>query len=171
MIAIAWVTKFGKRSFCWGDTRHLVIFVDFQGPRSKIPCFCGQNAMSEFSPISVKTTCFRQGTKRPFSKTTVSTTLTRRLWRSQRRKSSSVPEGGANFPAAIFLAGKGPNLAGIAVRAAGKLANNFPAASKFAQKLFQQEISDSHSLLELSEMFRKRQKARKSRVQEVIRVR
>ena len=52
-----------------------VIFVDFQGPRSKIPCFCGQNAISEFSPIFVKTTCFREGTKRPFSKTTVSTTL------------------------------------------------------------------------------------------------
>ena len=52
-----------------------VIFVDFRGARSKIPCFCGQNAISEFSPIFVKTTCFRQGTKRPFSKTTVSTTL------------------------------------------------------------------------------------------------
>ena len=52
-----------------------VIFVDFRGPRSKIPCFCGQNAISEVSPIFVKTTCFRQGTKRPFSKTTVSTTL------------------------------------------------------------------------------------------------
>ena len=52
-----------------------VIFVDFRGPRSKIPCFYGQNAISEFSPIFVKTTSFRQGTKRPFSKTTVSTTL------------------------------------------------------------------------------------------------
>ena len=29
--------------------------------------------------------------------------------------------------------------------------NNFPAASKFAGKLFQQGISDSHSLLEFSE--------------------
>ena len=34
----------------------------------------------------------------------------RRLWRSRRRKSSSVPEGMANFPAAILLAGKCPNL-------------------------------------------------------------
>ena len=34
----------------------------------------------------------------------------RGLWRSQRRKSRSVPEGGVNFPAAIFLAGKCPNL-------------------------------------------------------------
>ena len=54
-----------------------VIFVDFRGPRSKIPCFSGQNAIYECSPIFVKTTCFRQGTKRPFSKTTVSTTLTK----------------------------------------------------------------------------------------------
>ena len=28
---------------------------------------------------------------------------------------------------------------------------NFPAASKFAGKLFQQRISDSHSLLEFSD--------------------
>ena len=56
-----------------------VIFVDFRGPRSKIPCFCGRNAISEFSPIFVKTTCFRQGTKRPFFKTTVSTTLIKDL--------------------------------------------------------------------------------------------
>ena len=34
----------------------------------------------------------------------------RRLWRSRRRKSSSVPEGAAYFPAAVFLAGKCPNL-------------------------------------------------------------
>ena len=54
-----------------------VIFVDFRGLRNKNPCFCGQNAISEISPIFVKTTCFRQGTKRPFSKTTVSTTLRR----------------------------------------------------------------------------------------------
>ena len=62
----------------------------------------------------------------------------RRLWRSRRRKSSSVPEGGADFPAAIFLAGKCPTLAGIAFRSVGKSGNNFPAASKFAGKLFQQ---------------------------------
>ena len=45
-----------------------VIFVDFQGLRGKIPCFRGYNATSELSPIFVKTTCFRQGTKRPFLK-------------------------------------------------------------------------------------------------------
>ena len=42
-------------------------------------------------------------------------------------------------------------LAGIAFRAAGKSVRNFPAASKFARILFQQGISDSHSLLEFSE--------------------
>ena len=30
----------------------------------------------------------------------------KRLWRSRRRKSSSVPEGATSFPAAVFLAGK-----------------------------------------------------------------
>ena len=46
--------------------------------------------------------------------------------------------------------------AGIAFRAAGKSVRNFgfnfPAASKFARKLFQQGISGSHSLLESSEL-------------------
>ena len=42
-------------------------------------------------------------------------------------------------------------LAGIASRAAGKLVNNFPGASKFTRKLFQLRISDSHNLLEFSE--------------------
>ena len=40
-------------------------------------------------------------------------------------------------------------LAGIAFRAARKSVRTFPAASKFARKLFQQGISDSHSLLVL----------------------
>ena len=39
-------------------------------------------------------------------------------------------------------------LTGVVFRAAGKSVNNFPAASKFAGKLFQQGISKSHSLLE-----------------------
>ena len=69
-----------------------VIFVDFRGPRSKIPCFGGQNAISVFSPIFVKTTCFRQGTKRPFSKTTVSTTLIQTLSGDSPETSRTVPE-------------------------------------------------------------------------------
>ena len=44
----------------------------------------------------------------------------RRLRQSWRRKSRSVPEGHADFRAAIFLAGKCPTLAGITSRAARK---------------------------------------------------
>ena len=53
---------------------------------------------------------FRQGWSEKLSKAVA----------SRRRKSRSVPEGGADFPAAIFLAGKCPNLSGIACRAARK---------------------------------------------------
>ena len=54
----------------------------------------------------------------------------RRPWRPQRRKSRSVPEGRADFPAAIFLAGKCTNLGrASAFRTAGELVKNFPAAS------------------------------------------
>ena len=76
----------------------------------------------------------------------------RRLWRSQRRKSRSVPEGGADFPAAIFLAGKCPNLGRdrLAFRAAGKSVRSFQAVLKSAGKLSEQRNSDSHSLLEFS---------------------
>ena len=73
------------------------------------------------------------------------------LWRSQKKKSRSVPEGRADFPAAIFLAGKCPTLAGIALRAAGTSVKNFPASSKIAGKLLQQGILDGHSLLEFSD--------------------
>ena len=68
---------------------------------------------------------------------------------SRMTKSSSVPEGGADFPAA----GQCPTLAGIVFRAAGKSGNDFPAASTFAGKPFQQGNSDSHSLLEFSEIW------------------
>ena len=78
-------------------------------------------------------------------------THSRRLWRSQGRKSRSVPEGGADFPAAIFLAEKSPNLGRNRIRAAGKSVKSFPAAPKFASKLFHQRVSDSHSLLEFSD--------------------
>ena len=57
--------------FCWGDTRHFRHFRRFPGPRSKILCFCGQNAISKFSPISSKPPVFGRGQndrfpKRPF---------------------------------------------------------------------------------------------------------
>ena len=62
------------------------------------------------------------------------------------------PEGGADFPAGPFsVPENAQTLAGVAFCAAGKSGNNFPAASRFAGKLFQQRISDSHSLLEFSE--------------------
>ena len=76
----------------------------------------------------------------------------RRLWRSQRRKSRSVSEGGADFPAAVSLPENAQTSAGVASGAAGKSTKNVPAAPNFAGKLFQQGISDSHSLLEFSEM-------------------
>ena len=76
----------------------------------------------------------------------------RRLLRSRRRKSRSIPEGGADFPATIFLAGSAQTLAGIAFRAAGKSGRNFPVAPKFAGKSFQQGISNSHSFLEFSDL-------------------
>ena len=48
-----------------------VIFVDFRGPRSKIPCFCGQNAFRIFAKYSSKPPVFGRGQngrfpKRPF---------------------------------------------------------------------------------------------------------
>ena len=64
----------------------------------------------------------------------------RRLWRSRRRKSSSVPEGGADFPAAIFVAGKCPSLGRDNISCCRKSEDNFPAASKFAGKPFWQGI-------------------------------
>ena len=62
----------------------------------------------------------------------------------------AFPKAG-RFSSGRFLAGKCPTLAGIALRSAGKSVKNFPAASKLAGKLFQQGISDSHSLLECSD--------------------
>ena len=78
----------------------------------------------------------------------------RKLWRSQRRKSRSFPEGGADFPAATSLVENAQTLAGIAFRAGGKSVKSFPAALKSAGKLFQQGISDS-SLLEFSDKDRR----------------
>ena len=54
--------------------------------------------------------------------------------------------GGAKF---FFFRGRNSHqtLAGIAPHAPGESVKNFPAASKFAGKLFQRGISDSHSLL------------------------
>ena len=68
----------------------------------------------------------------------------------------AFPEVGPIFQQPFSLPENAQTLAGIAFRAAGKSVQNFPAASKFAGKLFQQRISDSHSLLEFSSRAAKR---------------
>ena len=75
----------------------------------------------------------------------------RRLWRSQRRKSSSIPEGGADFPAASFLARKCPNLGRDSIACCRKIGEEFSSSVEICRKLFQQGISDRHSLLEFSD--------------------
>ena len=64
---------------------------------------------------------------------------------------AAFPKAGPIFQQPFCLPENASTLAGIAFRAAGKSGNHFPAASKFAGKLFQQRISDSHSLLEFSD--------------------
>ena len=63
----------------------------------------------------------------------------------------TFPKAGPIFQQPFSLPENAQTLAGIAFRAAGKLVNHFPAASKFAGRFFQQGISDSHSLLEFSD--------------------
>ena len=64
---------------------------------------------------------------------------------------AAFPQARPIFQQPFSLPESAQTLAGIAFRAAGKSVRNFPAASRFARKLFQQGISDSHSLLELSD--------------------
>ena len=64
----------------------------------------------------------------------------------------AFPQAGPIFQQPFSLPESAQTLAGIAFRAAGKSVKNFPAASKFAGKPFQQGVSDSHSLLEFSDM-------------------
>ena len=63
----------------------------------------------------------------------------------------AFPQARPIFQQPFSLPENAQTLAGIAFLAAGKSVKNCPAASKFAGKLFQQGISDSHSLLEFSE--------------------
>ena len=65
----------------------------------------------------------------------------------------AFPKAGPIFQQPFSLPENAQTLAGIAFRAAGKSAKNFPAASKIAGELFQQGISDSHSLLEFSDSY------------------
>ena len=60
----------------------------------------------------------------------------RRLWRSRRRKSSSVPAGAANFPAAVFLAGKCPNLGRDSISRCRKIGESFSSSVGICRKTF-----------------------------------
>ena len=60
----------------------------------------------------------------------------RRLWRSRRRKSSSVPAGAANFPAAVFLAGKCPNLGRDSISRCRKIGESFSSSVEICRKTF-----------------------------------
>ena len=60
----------------------------------------------------------------------------RRLWRSRRRKSSSVPEGAANFPAAVFLAGKCPNLGMDSISCCQQISEEFSSSVEICPKTF-----------------------------------
>ena len=60
----------------------------------------------------------------------------RRLWRSRRRKSSSVPAGAANFPAAVFLAGKCPNLGRYSMSRCRKICEEFSSSVEICRKTF-----------------------------------
>ena len=68
---------------------------------------------------------------------------------------AAFPQARPIFQQPFSLPENAQTLAVIAFHAAGKSVNNFPAASKFARKLFQQGILDSHSLLEFSDSQRK----------------
>ena len=68
-------------------------------------------------------------------------------------KSRSVPEGGADFPVTILLARKCPYLGKDSISCCQKIGEEFSSSVKiFVRKLFRQVISDSHSLLEFSEI-------------------
>ena len=64
---------------------------------------------------------------------------------------AAFPKAGPIFQQPFSLPESAQTLVRIVFRAAGESGNNFPAASRFAGKPFQQGILDSHSLLEFSE--------------------
>ena len=51
-------------------------------------------------------------------------------------KSRSVPEGGADFPAAIFLAGKCPNLGRDSISCCRKIGEEFSSSVDICRKTF-----------------------------------
>ena len=70
------------------------------------------------------------------SKTLFAQKDSRRLWRSRRRKSSSVPAVAANFPAAVFLAGKCPNLGRDSISRCRKIAESLSSSVGICRKTF-----------------------------------
>ena len=60
----------------------------------------------------------------------------RRVWRSRRRKSSSVPAGAATFPAAVFLAGKCPNLGRDSISRCRKIGESSSSSVEICRKTF-----------------------------------
>ena len=66
--------------------------------------------------------------------------------------SEKLKKGRSQSQQPLCLPDSSQSLAGIACRAAGKSGKNFPVASKCAEKPSQQGVSDSHSLLELSDL-------------------
>ena len=60
----------------------------------------------------------------------------RRLWRSRRRKSSSDPASAANFPAAVFPAGRCPNLGRDSISRCRKIGESFSSSAEICRKNF-----------------------------------
>ena len=105
LLVVCWQQNSQKNSRrLWSEGRKWGAFLgrpDFQSRGPQIPIFKG------FGDLWTEN---RGAPKTPNPTTTDLTPHLRPLmWRSRRRKSSSVPAGAANFPAAIFLAGKCPN--------------------------------------------------------------
>ena len=72
----------------------------------------------------------------------------------------AFPKAGADFPAAIFLAGKCPNLGRHSISCCWKIGEEFSSSVEICQEAFQQGISDSHILLEFSDQLTHAPKSR-----------
>ena len=80
---------------------------------------------------------FERGKKALFcGRDTVCQKNSRRLWRSLRSKSSSVPAGVADFQAAVFLAGKRPNLGKDSISRCRKIGEPSSSSVEICRKTF-----------------------------------
>ena len=80
---------FGKRSFCWGDTRHFRHFRRFPGSEEHDPLSSWAECNTRIFASFRQNHLFSAGDKRPFCKTTVSTTL--RIWEHSLPKHTGHP--------------------------------------------------------------------------------